>query len=375
MFKSICIFTGRYPTKDNPESAFVRPFASALADMGIDVSVICVQSITHALTSKGKLRPEKWEDRTEEGNIITIYQPRNITLSNRAAAINRYTSNHAIRKCISKYSINPDIVYAYFWHLAVQAYVAFPNKPIFVATGESKIWVDDVWNRKTTNKALKQIVGVIGVSRKNIDESKKLGLLKENPAVLIAPNAIDPIMFYHYDRDVARRKLGFDQDAFIGIFVGEFSERKGSERVLAAAKAIPDLQLIMIGKGTLSDSSQIIFQGTLAHEEIVNYLNAADFFILPTLAEGCCNAIVEAMACGLPIISSDESFNDDLLDQTNSIRLNPSNVDEIRDAIFRMKDDSLRKQMQSNSLQKSKNNTIVGRCNKVVKFIIQCVGN
>ncbi len=375
MFKSICIFSGRYPTKDNPESAFVRPFASALADMGIDVSVICVQSITHALTSKGKLRPEKWEDRTEEGNIITIYQPRNITLSNRAAAINRYTSNHAIRKCISKYSINPDIVYAYFWHLAVQAYVAFPNKPIFVATGESKIWVDDVWNRKTTNKALKQIVGVIGVSRKNIDESKKLGLLKENPAVLIAPNAIDPIMFYHYDRDVARRKLGFDQDAFIGIFVGEFSERKGSERVLAAAKAIPDLQLIMIGKGTLSDSSQIIFQGTLAHEEIVNYLNAADFFILPTLAEGCCNAIVEAMACGLPIISSDESFNDDLLDQTNSIRLNPSNVDEIRDAIFRMKDDSLRKQMQSNSLQKSKNNTIVGRCNKVVKFIIQCVGN
>lgn len=375
MFKSICIFTGRYPTKDNPESAFVRPFASALADMGIDVSVICVQSITHALTSKGKLRPEKWEDRTEEGNIITIYQPRNITLSNRAAAINRYTSNHAIRKCISKYSINPDIVYAYFWHLAVQAYVAFPNKPIFVATGESKIWVDDVWNRKTTNKALKQIVGVIGVSRKNIDESKKLGLLKENPAVLIAPNAIDPIMFYHYDRDVARRKLGFDQDAFIGIFVGEFSERKGSERVLAAAKAIPDLQLIMIGKGTLSDSSQIIFQGTLAHEEIVNYLNAADFFILPTLAEGCCNAIVEAMACGLPIISSDESFNDDLLDQTNSIRLNPSNVDEIKDAIFRMKDDSLRKQMQSNSLQKSKNNTIVGRCNKVVKFIIQCVGN
>ena len=229
--------------------------------------------------------------------------------------------------------------------------------------------------RKTTNKALKQIVGVIGVSRKNIDESKKLGLLKENPAVLIAPNAIDPIMFYHYDRDVARRKLGFDQDAFIGIFVGEFSERKGSERVLAAAKAIPDLQLIMIGKGTLSDSSQIIFQGTLAHEEIVNYLNAADFFILPTLAEGCCNAIVEAMACGLPIISSDESFNDDLLDQTNSIRLNPSNVDEIKDAIFRMKDDSLRKQMQSNSLQKSKNNTIVGRCNKVVKFIIQCVGN
>ena len=370
MFKSICIFTGRYPTKDNPESAFVRPFACAMADKGIDVSVMCVQSITHALASKVKLRPEKWEDKTENGNSITIYQPRNISLSNSAAAFNRYTSSRVIRKCIKKYNINPDVIYAYFWHLAVQGYVAFPEKPIFVATGESKIWVDEVWDRKTIKDALKHIVGVIGVSRKNIDESRELGLLAENPEVLVAPNAIDPTMFYHYDKSDARRKLGLEETAFIGAFVGEFGERKGSGRVLTAAKALPELKLLMIGKGDLPDSNQVLFRGALPHDHIVDYLNAADFFVLPTLAEGCCNAIVEAMACGLPIVSSDRTFNDDLLDKTNSIRVDPLNTGEISNAIIKLyKSIDLRRQYQNSSLTKVNKLTIEGRTTTIIKFI------
>jgi glycosyltransferase involved in cell wall biosynthesis len=35
------------------------------------------------------------------------------------------------------------------------------------------------------------------------------------------------------------------------------------------------------------------------------FLNASDVFILPTLAEGSCNAILEALACGIPVVSSD----------------------------------------------------------------------
>ena len=72
----------------------------------------------------------------------------------------------------------------------------------------------------------------------------------------------------------------------------------------------------------------ILYCGKLQHECIPELLCAADFFILPTKAEGCCNAIIAAMACGLPILCSDVcdnpsivkgGINGDLFDPTDPI--------------------------------------------------------
>lgn len=375
MFKSICIFTGGYPTKDNPEFAFIQPLARSMADAGINVIVICLQSISHALLSKTRIRPEKWKDVTEKGNEIIIYQPKSITFSMKAPALNRLTNTISIKRIKKKYHINPEIVYGHFWHDAIQGSVAFPDKPLFVATGESEIWVDHVWDRKTIKKVLKRIRGVISVSSQNVVESRELGLLSENPSILVAPNGINPQVFYSYEQEKARTKIGIDKESFVGVFVGEFSNRKGSERVIEAAKEIPELKLIMIGKGMLSESKQIIFHGVVPHDRIVDYLNAGDFFVLPTLAEGCCNAIIEAMACGLPIISSNLPFNDDILNENYSIRVNPSDITQISSAINKMRDVDLRKQMKKSVLDNAHQYTIEARTQKIIEFIDQNLGN
>ena len=94
------------------------------------------------------------------------------------------------------------------------------------------------------------------------------------------------------------------------------------------------MKSIFIGSGEQTpEIDGILFCGKLPHDQIVHYLNAADVFVLPTLAEGCSNAIIEAMACGLPIISSDLPFNDDILDAENSIRVNSLDVESIAEAI------------------------------------------
>ena len=92
--------------------------------------------------------------------------------------------------------------------------------------------------------------------------------------------------------------------------------------------------------------------------------------MLPTLAEGCCNAIIEAMACGLPIISSDLQFNDDILNEKNSIRIDSNNIDQIADAIRYLKDNpKVRETMSAASLEKAKELDIKNRAKKIIQFI------
>lgn len=85
------------------------------------------------------------------------------------------------------------------------------------------------------------------------------------------------------------------------------------------------------------------------------YLNAADFFVLPTLAEGCCNAIIEALACGLPVISSNLPFNDDILDENNSIKINPMDIQALRESMTMLiEDELLRNRLSDGALRQAK---------------------
>ena len=164
-------------------------------------------------------------------------------------------------------------------------------------------------------------------------------MLNNATKVLVSPNAIDTDLFFQQDRREAKRKLGLSEEDYVISYVGRFSERKGVNRLIEAAKSVSKAKLVLIGYGgELIKSDQICVSKRVPHEEVVNYMNASDVYCLPTLAEGCCNSIVEAMACGLPIISSDLEFNDDILDEENSVRIDPSNVEDITKALKTLRD-------------------------------------
>lgn len=216
-----------------------------------------------------------------------------------------------------------------------------------------------------------RIEGIISVSSENQRECERLGLLR-GKKVTVIPNGIDGNSFKVFDKTRARDMIGAKSSDFIVAFVGAFIDRKGPNRVAQAITSVgDDIKSVFIGKGALQPACEgILFKGALKHEDIPIFLNAADIFVLPTLAEGCCNAIIEALACGLPVISSALPFNDDILNDDYSIRVDPTNIEEIATAIKRLKDDpSLRLLMSENARQFAAGLDINNRAQKILDFM------
>ena len=194
---------------------------------------------------------------------------------------------------------------------------------------------------------------------------------------IVLPNSINESIFRKINKVEARNKLNISRDSFVIAFCGRFNNRKGAFRLEQALNMIddPDIKSVFIGMPETGQSRKpsckgIHFCGSLPHEKVALYLNAADVFVLPSLAEGCSNSIVEALACGLPIISSDLSFNYDILDNSNAILIDPNNVEAIKNAILKLRDnDELREGMAVNSLCKVKDLTIEKRVSRIVNFI------
>jgi len=379
----ICIICEQYPSKQQPVFTFVDQLVRQMADQDVKCTVVSPQSITQSLTKQYQLVPTYEVRYTQKGNTFEVYRPYVITAS--TLKINRtnvsmYLMRIAVEICLSKHKLKPDVFYCHFWHSSyfVLKYAKKHRIPVFVASGESQINIGNYYKRKVINDIASYISGVICVSNKNKQESISLGLTTEKYTTII-PNAIDSSIFYPIDKSKIREDLHFRNSDFIIVFVGSFINRKGCDRV---AKAITQLnnehiKSIFIGKGPITPQCDgILYCGPLPHNEIVKYLNCADVFVLPTLHEGCCNAILEAMACALPIISANKSFNDDILTDEYAIKIDPENIAEIANAInYLYNNQSICKEMGNKAYRASKSFNIEKRSERIITFIRQCLNN
>jgi teichuronic acid biosynthesis glycosyltransferase TuaC len=150
--------------------------------------------------------------------------------------------------------------------------------------------------------------------------------------VYLAPNGVDCRRFAPKPQRRAREQLGLPVDRPIIAFVGHFSGRKGPDRVLRAVeRSRHEPGAIFLGDGKVRPSGpSVMHAGPVPHSEVSLYLSASDLFVLPTLAEGSCNSILEALACGLPVVSSDiAAVREDVGDQPPVFLCDPRDVDQL----------------------------------------------
>lgn len=369
----ILIVAFNYPSKYcSADFVFVKMLVDEFARQGHECMVMAPHSLTHH-----KCLHHGVEEYSVGKNTVKVVRPNYFSTS--SLTIGKYYISNVlhkwiVRRALRKLTFDPDVVYCHFWKQGIEAYpfAKKHNIPLFVATGECEIFED---NRKGELKDFCDYVkGVVCVSTKNRDESLGLNLCKPDNCVVV-PNSIDNGLFKKLDKQECRKKLGLPLDKTIIAFVGWFVERKGSLRVSEALAGIPenDVCSLFIGEGPKEPAcDNILFKGKVLHDDVPLYLNASDAFVLPTLQEGCCNAVVEAMACGLPVISSNLPFNWDVLNTDNSIMVDPMNVDEIRQAIIKIRDNvQMRVSMSQAALEKAKELTIQERAKKILTFIQQ----
>lgn len=377
----ICVVSPGYPYKQHPQYEFVAQLCRALADAGHRITVIAPQSLSKSFVRGVSLAPRFRTERTKNGNEITIYSPGFISVGNLpfiGNRINLSSFSSAVKRIFRKLPQAPDICYGHFWHTAYAAYpiASSAGIPLFVASGEAEVELHKYIKSNKLHPFSEYVRGIICVSTKNLHESIDAGLTTAEKCTVI-PNAIDDTLFYKKDKSDLRSSFGFADSDFIVAFVGGFIHRKGSRRVSEAITMLDDPQIKSIFIGSEQDSDRcepecrgILFKGKLPHCSIPDYLNCADVFVMPTLHEGCCNAVIEAMACGLPIISSDRPFNHDILDSSCAVLIDPMNVRDIADAIRQLKNDPRRRQrLCENALKRASGLTIGKRAEKIIEFI------
>jgi glycosyltransferase involved in cell wall biosynthesis len=132
-------------------------------------------------------------------------------------------------------------------------------------------------------------------------------------------NGCDLTVFHVRDRLEARRKLGIDTDSQVVLYIGRMDVKKGlCELVEAAASLRPkraNLHVYLIGEGPDRPLIQSALQANnaagyihalpgCAFDEVAVWMAAADLVTLPSYMEGCPNVVLEALACGRPVVAS-----------------------------------------------------------------------
>jgi len=161
-------------------------------------------------------------------------------------------------------------------------------------------------------------------------------------------NGFNRSVFRLQDGAEARRALGIAADARLLIYVGRFVEAKGLLELLDAFEALaaadPSLRLALIGDGVMADQlpdivrrkgleQRVIFPGGLEPLEVARWIAAADLLTLPSWSEGYPNVVVEALACGTPVVATDVGGTREILRDDAGLLVPPRNVDALRTAL------------------------------------------
>ena len=166
--------------------------------------------------------------------------------------------------------------------------------------------------RRLIQGAIRDAAALITVS--NALKEALVALGAPETKVTVLRNGVDAAMFHPpHDRAAARAALGLTGPTLLSV--GLLIERKGHHRIIEAMPSLPEYTLLVVGEGPertrlaalvdrLGVGDRVRLLGARPHADLPAFYGAADALVLASSREGWANVLLEAMACGTPVIAS-----------------------------------------------------------------------
>lgn len=272
------------------------------------------------------------------------------------------TNSREVKSVLNKY--NPDVVILHSPNLiffTIWKYCRKRNKKVIVVEHTSNdvkktpelmnglaslllaskvVYLSPVYQRQMRRK-----FWFFPVRKKSVIIRNGIDLEKYKP-VPKTPNEIE-LHAGMIGRFLPSKKQSLIVEAVEKIIVSGKSEKKLFIHFAGNGDLQTDLQYAVKNKG-LQD--RVIFHGLLTEDEIISFLRGLDFYIHASDAEAMCTAVMQAMACGLPIVASDiPGINNIVMVNENARLFSNNDMTELISGILAMQDGNLRKEMGENA--------------------------
>lgn len=199
---------------------------------------------------------------------------------------------------------------------------------------------------------------LITINKEDYERAKrsfKAGRIEYVPGVGVDVEKYGSVVI---DRKAKRSELGLTEDDFVLVSTGELNDNKNHKAVIHAVHRLNNssVKYLICGQGPLENELlQLVQELGLEHQvmllgyrtDIIEINHIADVFVFPSFREGLSVALMEAMACGLPVVCSNIRGNRDLIgDGEGGLLVDPEDVVEFSQSIkILVENDSLRDSM------------------------------
>jgi glycosyltransferase involved in cell wall biosynthesis len=186
--------------------------------------------------------------------------------------------------------------------------------------------------RPGITEALTEASGVVALSMALKERVVQLGIPEDR--VVVQHNGVDGARFVIRDRELARNELAIKPKGKLGCFIGNLVHEKGPDILIEALARIDadqtPVEIVFVGDGQLSADlelkarqagvgNRVRFVGRCLPERIATWIAASDLLCLPSRREGCPNVVLEALACGRPVVASRVGGVPELVSDRNGI--------------------------------------------------------